>query len=133
MVRNTPKRWLTAFAALAAFMAVPTVATAQMPDGFIGNWSTDPNRCEQINGEVDMLEVVKSGFQFYEIGCEVKGPIRTSNDAITFPAQCWKGGSPVSSGSATLRHLGPDKVDVTLHGFFWTAETPEAFRRCKAD
>ena len=62
MERNRPKRWLTAFAALAAAIALPATATAQVPDDFIGYWSTDPNRCEQINGEVDMLEVVKSGF-----------------------------------------------------------------------
>jgi hypothetical protein len=131
--RNAPRQWLTAFATLAAAIALPATATAQVPDDFIGYWSTDPNRCEQINGEVDMLEVVKSGFQFYEIGCEVKKPARTGKDAVTFPAQCWKGGSPVSSGTATLRHLGPDEIDVALHGFFWTAQKPEAFRRCKAN
>jgi hypothetical protein len=58
--RNAPRQWLTAFATLAAAIALPATATAQVPDDFIGYWSTDPNRCEQINGEVDMLEVVKS-------------------------------------------------------------------------
>jgi hypothetical protein len=117
---------------MAALVFLPTVAFAQVPDQFLGKWSTDPNRCEQVNGEVDVLEVTKSGFAFYEIGCELKQPARASN-AVRFAARCYKGGSPDSSGTVVMRRLAPDKIDVSLRGFFWTSEKPEAFRRCLAD
>ncbi|OQM74467.1 hypothetical protein [Manganibacter manganicus] len=70
---------LLGFGVLAAAMILSVTAFAQVPDEFLGKWSTDPGRCEQINGEADMLEVVQSGFQFYEIGCEVKKPIHSAN------------------------------------------------------
>lgn len=125
-------RGLTAAAALAAAMVLPAIAYAQVPDEFLGKWSTSPKRCEQINGEVDMLEVLKSGFEFYEVGCEVKDPSRIQG-GVRFAAQCWKGGIPDSMGTAIIRHPAPDKVEVVLQGFSWDGGVPEAFRRCKAD
>ena len=45
-------------------------------------------------------------------------------------AQCYKGGSPVTSGTVVMRRLKPDKIDVSLRGFFRNSEKPEVFYRC---
>jgi hypothetical protein len=118
--------------AAAALLAASGPALAQVPDDFLGKWSTDPVRCEQENGEVDVLDVTEDSLAFYEIGCEL-GQSTPKPDGISFSAQCYKGGSPMSSGTVVLHRTEPDKVDVKLQGFSWITEDPESFRRCSAD
>ncbi|TPJ41595.1 hypothetical protein [Mesorhizobium sp. B2-7-1] len=125
--RTKAKRLLAGLVLLASFL--PVGAQAKMPADFLGKWSTDPARCEQVNGEVDMLEVLPDGLTFYEIGCEFDEP-KTGGKTLRIAAQCFKGGSPMSAGEVELSRSEPDKVSVSLHGFFWTAETPETFQRC---
>lgn len=116
-----------AFVVTAAFL--PAGAQAKMPADFLGKWSTDPARCEQVNGEVDMLEVLPDGLTFYEIGCEFDEPT-AGGKSLRVVAQCYKGGSPMTAGEVELSRSEPDRISVSLHGFFWTAETPETFQRC---
>ncbi|MDX8534760.1 hypothetical protein RFM41_26650 [Mesorhizobium sp. VK25A] len=120
-------RLAAALVALAALL--PVAAQAKMPADFIGKWSTDPARCEQVNGEVDMLEVLPDGLTFYEIGCEFDEPT-AGGKRLRIAAQCYKGGSPMTAGEVELSRSKPDRISVSLHGFFWTAETPEIFQRC---
>lgn len=119
---------LTVAVALAA-TALPFAVLAQVPDEFLGRWSSDPNLCEEESGDADILIVTKSGFDVYEVGCDLKRPDGRS-DAVRFDAQCYKGGSPVTSGTVVMRRLAPDKIDVSLKGFFWNSEKPEVFYRC---
>lgn len=122
--------WSFVLLAAALLIVAPDAVLAQVPDEFLGKWSSDPTRCEQVNGEVDVLEVTKSNLTFYEIGCELKQPARTQ-DTLRFAAQCYKGGSPMSSGTVVLHRTSPDQVDLALQGFSWSSAEPEAFRRCR--
>lgn len=104
---------------------------ASVTDTFQGKWSSNPPRCEQVNGEVDVLTVTLSELSFYEIGCKLSNHKR-SHHGVRFAARCYKGGSPETSGTVVIRHLSPDTIDLALHGFFWTTEKPERFHRCAA-
>lgn len=125
---GTARSRMVATIALAA-AAFPAAALAQVPDEFLGRWSSDPNICEEESGDADILIVTKSGFDVYEIGCDLKRP-DGSSDAVRFDAQCYKGGSPVTPGTVVMRRLAPEKIDVSLRGFFWNSEKPEVFYRC---
>ena len=98
---------------------------------FHGKWSSNPPRCEQVNGEVDVLTITSSALDFYEIGCKLSKPKR-GHDEIRFAARCYKGGSPETSGSVVIQRRSPGTIALALHGFFWTTEEPEIFHRCAA-
>lgn len=123
---NQP-HWLAAL----IVVTLPALAHAQVADEFMGKWSSDPARCRQVNGEVDVLEVTRSGFEFYEVGCELKQPVGAP-DEVRFVGQCYKGGSPTSSGTVIMRRLAQDKIDVALLDFPWSSPQPETFHRCRA-
>lgn len=125
----TRKHALAALVALAAFM--PVAAEARMPADFLGKWSTDPARCEQVNGEVDMLEVLPDGLTVYEVGCEFDEP-DAGGGKLSLAAQCYKGGSPMSAGTVELSRSEPDRISLSLHGFSWSSDDPESFQRCHA-
>ena len=108
-----------------------TVGAATAADEFRGKWSSNPPRCEQVNGEVDVLSITSSELEFYEIGCKLSRPKR-SHDEIRFAARCYKGGSPETSGTVTIRRRTPETIELALHGFSWIAEKPEVFHRCAA-
>ena len=118
---------------LAGAIALLTgVAQAASAAGtFRGKWSSTPPRCEQINGEVDVLTVTSSELSFYEIGCKISKPQR-SHDGVRFAARCYKGGSPESSGSVVIRRLAPDTIALSLHGLFWPPAEPAKIHRCAA-
>jgi hypothetical protein len=122
---------LLVLAAMASGIGLPAAALADVPHELLGRWSTDPVRCQQANGEVDVLEVTPSGFELYEIGCALMQAARSSG-AIRFVARCYKGGSPTTIGTVVMRRLSPDKIDVALLGFAWTSEKPETFQRCRS-
>ncbi|TPJ52418.1 hypothetical protein [Mesorhizobium sp. B2-6-4] len=115
--------------ALAALL--PAIAQAKMPNDFLGKWSTDPVRCEQENGEVDVLEVLPSGLTVYEVGCEFDEPNATGKN-LRLAAQCYKGGSPMSAGTVELSRSEPDRISLSLHGFSWSSDDPQTFQRCRA-
>ncbi|MEZ2128942.1 MULTISPECIES: hypothetical protein [unclassified Sinorhizobium] len=119
--------WLAALIVL----GLPALAQAQVTDEFMGKWSSDPAHCQQVNGEVDVLVVTRSGFEFYEVGCELKQPVGAP-DEVRFIGQCYKGGSPTSSGTVVMRRLAPDKIDLALLDFPWSSPEPETFHRCRA-
>ncbi|MCA6108956.1 hypothetical protein [Bradyrhizobium cenepequi] len=104
---------------------------ASATDEFQGKWSSNPPRCEQVNGEVDVLTIMSSELEFYEVGCKLSKPERR-RDEVRFAARCYKGGSPETSGTVVIRRLSPATIDLALHGFFWITETPEKFHRCAA-
>ena len=120
---------LAVLVALAAFL--PAAAQAKMPNDFLGKWSTDPVRCEQENGEVDVLEVLPSGLTVYEVGCEFDEP-NAGGKNLRIAAQCFKGGSPMSAGTVELSRSGQDRISLSLHGFSWSSEAPQTFQRCRA-
>lgn len=105
--------------------------TASAADTFLGKWTSNPPRCEQLNGEVDVLTVTSSELSFYEIGCKLSKPKR-DHDGVRYAARCYKGGSPETSGTVTIRRQSPDTIALALHGFGWTSEDPEIFHRCAA-
>jgi len=121
---------LLVLGAIASCIGLPAAALAEVPHELLGRWSTDPAHCQQANGEVDVLEVTRSGFELYEIGCALMQAAR-SPGAIRFVARCYKGGSPTKIGTVVMRRLSPDKVDVAFLGFSWTSEKPETFQRCR--
>jgi hypothetical protein len=98
---------------------------------FHGKWSSNPPRCEQVNGEVDVLTVTSSALEFYEIGCTLSKAKR-SHDDVRFAARCYKGGSPETPGMVMIRRVSPGTIGLSLHGFSWTTEAPEIFHRCAA-
>ena len=100
-------------------------------DRFHGKWSSDSSRCEQQNGEVDVLTITSSSLAFYEIGCKLSKPER-SRDEFRFVARCYKGGSPETSGTVVIRRLSPRTIALALHGFSWTTKEPATFHRCAA-
>jgi hypothetical protein len=116
---------------LAIAVFLPVAAQAGVPDDFLGKWSTDPVRCEQANGEVDVLEVLPAGLTVYEVGCEFAEP-DAAGKRLSIAAQCYKGGSPMSAGTVELTRSEPDRISLSLHGFSWSSDDPETFRRCKA-
>ena len=118
------------FAGGLALLAWAASATAAA-DEFQGKWSSSPPRCEQVNGEVDVLTVTPSELEFYEIGCKLSKPERI-HDEVRFAARCYKGGSPETSGTVAIRRLSPGTIALALHGFFWITEKPEVFHRCAA-
>lgn len=130
--RHAGRACLTRVIVAASAVMLPTLAAAQTPKEFLGKWSNDPPRCEQVNGEVDVLNVIESGFEFYEIGCELHGSKRGPN-GTSFAAQCYKGGSPWHSAKVVLRRIGPDRISVAILRFPWTSPKPETFQRCRAD
>jgi hypothetical protein len=104
---------------------------ASATDELQGKWSSDPPRCQQVNGEVDVLTMTSSELEFYEIGCKLSKPERNRNE-VRFAARCSKGGSPETSGTVVIRRLSPEKIDLSLRGFSWITEQPEEFHRCAA-
>ncbi|MCA0008661.1 MULTISPECIES: hypothetical protein [unclassified Mesorhizobium] len=127
--RAGAKRSLAVLVALASFL--PAAVQAKMPNDFLGKWSTDPLRCEQENGEVDVLEVLPSGLTFYEVGCEFGEP-HVDGKTLRVAAQCYKGGSPMSAGTVELSRSEPNRISLSLHGFSWSSDDPETFQRCRA-
>lgn len=105
------------------------LAFAEVPAELQGQWSSHPARCEQANGEVDVLTITATGLDFYEIGCELAEYVRSGTD-VSFDAQCYKGGSPAKPGKVVIRRHGSNKIDIALEGFSWTSSKPESFRRC---
>lgn len=65
------------------------------------------------------------------IGCTLSKPERDHGGA-RFAARCYKGGSPETPGTVTIRRLAPDTIALALHGFVWTTEKPDTFHRCAA-
>jgi hypothetical protein len=126
--RTKAKRLLAGLVLLASFL--PVGAQARMPADFLGKWSTDPARCEQVNGEVDMLEVLPDGLTVYEVGCEFDEP-DAAGKKLRVAAQCFKGGSPMSAGEVELARSEPDRISLSLHGFSWSSDDPETFQRCR--
>lgn len=61
-----------------------TAGAASAGGEFQGKWSNNPPRCEQVNGEVDVLTVTSSELDFYEIGCRISNPKR-SHDEVRLP------------------------------------------------
>jgi hypothetical protein len=120
----------TSFSAGVVLLACAAGASSAT-DEFQGKWSSHPSRCEQVNGEVDVLTITSSELEFYEIGCKLSKPER-SDDEIRFAARCYKGGSPETSGTVVIRRLSPESIDLALHGFSWITEKPEKFHRCAA-
>jgi hypothetical protein len=114
--------------ALLVLLADVGAAPAEIGD-LEGRWSSNPPRCEQANGEVDVLTITSSELTFYEIGCKLSRP-RRGHDEFRFAARCYKGGSPETAGAVVIRRLSRDKIDLALLGFFWTTAKPEAFHRC---
>lgn len=104
---------------------------ASAADTFQGKWTSNPPRCEQLNGEVDVLTVTSSELSFYEIGCKLSNP-KGDHDGVRYAARCYKGGSPETPGTVTIRRQSPDTIALALHGFVWTSEDPEIFHRCAA-
>jgi hypothetical protein len=108
-----------------------TTVSAFAANEFQGKWSSSPPRCEQVNGEVDVLTVTSSALAFYEIGCKLSNR-RRDHDGVRFAARCYKGGSPETLGTAVIRRRSPGTIELALHGFSWTTEDPEIFHRCAA-
>jgi hypothetical protein len=50
------------------------------------------------------------------IGCTLSKPERDHGGA-RFAARCYKGGSPETPGTVTIRRLAPDTIALALHGF----------------
>jgi hypothetical protein len=98
---------------------------------FRGKWSSNPPRCEQVNGEVDVLTIASSELEFYEIGCKLSKAKR-GHDDVRFAARCYKGGSPETSGMVVIRRLAPGTIELALQRFSWITEKPEVFHRCAA-
>lgn len=65
------------------------------------------------------------------IGSTLSKPERDHGGA-RFAARCYKGGSPETPGTVTIRRLAPDTIALALHGFVWTTEKPDTFHRCAA-
>lgn len=117
-------------AALAAGIVV-VAGAAPAADEFQGRWSNNPPRCEQVNGEVDILTITSSELGFYEIGCTL-AKSEHSQDEARFTARCYKGSSPETSGTVVIRRLSPGSIELALRGFPWITEKPEVFHRCAA-
>src|SRR4051812_41717684 len=98
---------------------------------FQGKWSSNPPRCEQVNGEVDVLTITSSELEFYEIGCKLLKAKRRHDD-VRFAARCYKGGSPETSGIVVIRRVSPGTIELALQRFSWITEQPEIFHRCAA-
>ena len=108
-----------------------SAGAAAAVDALHGKWSSNLPRCEQVNGEVDVLTITSSSLGFYEIGCKLSKPER-SRDEFRFAARCHKGGSPETSGTVVIRRLSPGTIALALHGFSWTTTEPATFHRCAA-
>jgi hypothetical protein len=129
--RTERARRLIAFAALAITTTLPAVAVAQVPNELQGDWSSAPPRCEQVDGEADLLTVNKSSLSFYEIGCEkLSAPKSEPTGIKRFEAMCFKGGSPETKGWVELSRGNGEAIYVKLIGFPWIAPTVETFHRC---
>lgn len=122
----TLRRRLMSFALVIAAGPV----CAQIPSELQGEWSTDTQRCKQINGEVDVLSMGRADFAFYEIGCTVARPVPRPG-GISFSAECQKGGSQITRGAADFRHAGRDTIVLALKGFPWGSRDGLAFHRCR--
>lgn len=117
--------------AIAIFL-MPVVALAAdvVPRDLQGDWTSAPPRCEQLNGEVDVLTLTGNQAGWYEIGCALSSPSRRGA-VIRYDALCFKGGSPESKGALTLKRWPDGRVSVALYGFGWEAEGGgEYFHRC---
>jgi hypothetical protein len=113
-----------------ALIIATSPVCAQIPSELQGEWSTDRQRCQQINGEVDVLSMGAADFAFYEIGCTVARPA-PRQDGISFSAQCQKGGSQITRGTADFRRTGRDTIVLALKGFPWGSSDGLAFHRCQ--
>jgi hypothetical protein len=124
-------RRLSAVAVLVITAGLPAVAMAQVPKELQGDWSSAPPRCEQVDGEADLLTINKSSLSFYEIGCEKLSAPRSEPAGIKrFQAVCFKGGSPETKGQVELSRGTGDAIYLKLVGFPWIAPTVETFHRC---
>lgn len=107
-------------------------ASAQVPKEFRGDWSSHPPRCEQKNGEVDLLTVEETRLGFYEVGCEkLTDPQKGRLGSMTFEAICYKGGSPETKGQVELSREGDNVIHVKLIGFSWITTAFQSFHRCQ--
>ena len=107
-------------------------AFAQVPEEFRGDWSSHPARCEQENGEADLLTVEETRLGFYEIGCEkLTDPRKGRLGSMTFEAVCFKGGSPETKGQVELSRQGENAIRLKLTGFAWIAPAFQTFHRCQ--
>ena len=120
-------RQCTALAAMLGVLASTGPALSEIPAELLGKWSTDKVRCEQVNGEVDILYIDRSGFDFYEVSCTLSAP---DANGTAYPAQCRKGGSPVTQGRVDFQHTGPDELRMALKGFSWSTEDSTRYYRC---
>lgn len=118
-------------AAIIILSAAPAIA--QVPQEFWGRWSSNPPRCEQVNGEVNVLTVDQSSLSYYEIGCEQLTVSRRGPAGIlTFEAACFKGGIPDMKGLVQLSRSGTDTIHVKLLRFPWIAPTVQTFHLCRS-
>lgn len=126
-------RFVAVVVAMVSFFCLyGSQASAQVPEEFWGNWSSHPPRCEQENGEVDLLTVEPARLSFYEVGCEkLTDPRKGRPGSMTFDAVCFKGGSPETKGQVELSREGDDAIRLKLMGFSWIAPTPQTFHRCR--
>ncbi|SFU16263.1 hypothetical protein [Mesorhizobium sp. YR577] len=121
-------RQLAFFGLMGLLGGLPS-AFAEVPAELQGKWSNHPGRCEPVSGEVDVLTMTAADLGFYEVGCEM-GKSTHSGTSLRFDAQCFKGGSPVTSGKVVLQRHAPNEIDLTLEGFSWIAAEPQSYRRC---
>lgn len=123
---------LAVAAAAGIFQFCGSPASAQVPEEFRGAWSSHPPRCEQVNGEVDLLTVEEARLSFYEVECErLTGPRKGRLRSVAFQAVCFKGGSPETKGQVELSREGDDVIRLKLIGFSWIAPSVQTFHRCQ--
>lgn len=127
------RRFGVALVAMASFPQLwggPVLA--QVPEEFRGDWTSHPARCEQDNGEVDLLTVEETRLGFYEVGCEkLTDPRKGRLGSMTFEAVCFKGGSPETKGRVELSRQGENEIRLKLTGFAWIAPAFQTFHRCQ--
>lgn len=127
------RRLYAAIVATASFLQLSgSPAFAQVPEEFRGDWSSRPPRCEQEDGEVDLLTVEETRLGFYEVGCErLNDPRKGRPGSMTFEAVCFKGGSPETKGQVELSREGDNVIRLKLTGFSWIAPEFQTFHRCQ--
>ncbi len=128
-MQNRYRHRLLVLLGLTGLLGTPPPAFAEVPAELQGKWSSHPERCEPISGEVDVLTITAADLGFYEIGCEL-GQSTRSGTSLKFDAHCYKGGSPVRAGKVVLRRQAANEIDLTLEGYSWIVAKPQRFRRC---
>lgn len=111
--------------------ASSVLAADVVPRDLRGEWTSDPPRCEQINGEADVLTLTGTEASWYEIGCTLSTPAK-EGPVIHYDAVCFKGGSSESKGALTLKRWDDGRISIALYGFPWAARGAGGyFHRCR--